>query len=139
MVDRTLLPSGEVPWHLPLPDRLQAVGLALLSQALSFEVIALMRVVVTTAHRMPELAKLADRIGWDSGVYCIATAIAGENATAEAIERASTVASTFIDLVFVPHQMRALLGDDSTRLEAEAPRRVSEAIDLLSKAGWLTE
>lgn len=137
MVDRTLPSAGDVPWHLPLHDRLHAVGLRLLSQALTFEGVALMRVVMTTAHRMPELARLTDRIGRDGGVRCIAAAIAGEDATEEAIERAATVAGKFIDLVFVPHQMRALIGDDPTTLEAEAPRKIDEAIDLLSKAGWL--
>ncbi len=137
MVDRTLLPSSDVPWHLPLHDRLHAVGIKLLSHALSFEAVALMRVVVTTAHRMPELARLTDRIGRDGGVRCVAMAIAGEDAMPEAIDRAAMVASKFIDLVFVPHQMRALIGDDLANLEAEAPRRIDDAIDLLAKAGWL--
>lgn len=137
MVDRTLTPSGEVPWHLPAQDRLRAVGNSLMYHALAPEAVALMRVVVTTAHRMPELARLVDRIGRDGGVACVARAIAGADATPDQIEQASSIAGRFIDMVFVPHQMRALIGDDRELLDAEAPRRIDDAIDLLSRAGCL--
>ena len=69
MVEETLLPSSDVPWHLPVRDRLRAVAGSLLSHALSPEAVALMRVCVTTAHRMPELARLVDRIGRDSAAW----------------------------------------------------------------------
>jgi hypothetical protein len=39
--------------------------------------------------------------------------------------------------VIVPQQMRALVGDDREQLDAAAPRRVDEAIDLLARAGLL--
>ena len=58
MVDRTLVPSTTVPWHLSVHERLRAVGHSLLDHALAPEAVALMRVVVTTAHRMPDLARL---------------------------------------------------------------------------------
>ncbi|GGE78358.1 TetR/AcrR family transcriptional regulator [Sphingomonas prati] len=136
-VERTLIPSGAVPWHLSVRDRLRAVGHSLLDHALAPEAVALMRVVVTTAHRMPDLARLVDRIGRDGGVACVARAIAGSDAPPEKIEEASRVAVRFIDMVFVPHQMRALIGDTREQLDAEAPPRIDDAIDLLSRAGWL--
>ena len=122
MVDRTLVPSGEVPWHLSLRDRLRAVGHSLLDHALAPEAVALMRVVITTAHRMPDLARLVDRISRDGGVACVAQAIAGADATPEQIEQASRVAGRFIDMVFVPHQMRALIGDSREQLNADTQR-----------------
>jgi AcrR family transcriptional regulator len=137
MVDHTLVPSGAVPWHLPVQDRLRAVGHSLLEHALTPEAVALMRVVVTTAHRMPDLARLVDRIGRDGGVACVAQAIAGADAAPDRIEQASTVAARFIDMVFVPHQMRALIGDDREQLDATASCRIDDAIDLLTRAGWL--
>lgn len=137
MVDHTLIPSGEVPWHLPVQDRLRAVGHSLLEHALAPEAVALMRVVVTTAHRMPDLARLVDRIGRDGGIACAAQALAGAAAAPDQIEQASTVAGRFIDMVFVPHQMRALIGDDREHLDAAAPRRIDDAIELLTRAGWL--
>ncbi|WP_260599736.1 TetR/AcrR family transcriptional regulator [Sphingomonas endolithica] len=139
MVDRTLVPSGDVPWHLPLKDRMRVVGHNLLSYALAPEAIALMRVVVTTAHRMPDLACLFDGIGRDGGVRCVALAMAGKDAAPEAVEHASTVAGKFIDLVFIPQQMRALIGDDQPTLAADAPRRIDEAIEMLDGAGWLAD
>jgi hypothetical protein len=49
------------------------------------------------------------------------------------------LAARFLDLAFVPHQMRALLGDDTAKLEAQAGSRVEGAIELLSRGGWLDE
>lgn len=137
MVDHTLVPSGVVPWHLSVQDRLRAVGHSLLEHALTPEAVALMRVVVTTAHRMPDLAQLVDRIGRDGGVTCVAQAIAGADAAPHQIAQASDVAGWFIDMVFVPHQMRALIGDDRAQLNATAARRIDDAIDLFTRAGWL--
>ena len=137
MVDRTLAPSGEVPWHLPVGERLRVVAHNLLEHALAPEMVALMRVCVTTAHRMPDLASLADRIGRDGGVMHVATAIAGAEASPDGITQATAVAERFIDLVFVPHQMRALIGDSPEQLKAEAPWRIKDAIELLACAGLL--
>lgn len=50
---------------------------------------------------------------------------------------ASDVANKFIDMVFVPQQMRALIGDDREHLEQEASRRIDNAIELFSCAGLL--
>ncbi|WP_242183026.1 TetR/AcrR family transcriptional regulator [Sphingomonas sp. CARO-RG-8B-R24-01] len=137
MVDHTLVPSGAVPWDLSVQDRLRAVGHSLLEHALTPEAVALMRVVVTTAHRMPDLARLVDRIGRDGGIACVAQAIAGVDAAPDRVAQASDVAGRFIDMVFVPHQMRALIGDDRAQLDATASRRIDDAIDLLTRAGWL--
>lgn len=137
MVDRTLVPSAEVPWHLPVRERLRVVGHSLLAHALMSEAVALMRVVVTTAHRMPDIARLVDRIGRDSGVASVARAIAGPEAAPDRMQHASGIADRFIDLVFVPQQMRALIGDDREQLDAEAPRRIDDAIYLLDRAGLL--
>ncbi|WP_242139400.1 TetR/AcrR family transcriptional regulator [Sphingomonas sp. TREG-RG-20F-R18-01] len=137
MVDHTLVPSGAVPWDLSVQDRLRAVGHSLLEHALTPEAVALMRVVVTTAHRMPDLARLVDRIGRDGGIACVAQAIAGADAAPDRVAEASDVAGRFIDMVFVPHQMRALIGDDRAQLDATAVRRIDDAIELLTRAGWL--
>ncbi|WNG20429.1 TetR/AcrR family transcriptional regulator [Cystobacter fuscus] len=137
-VESTFAAPKDLPAGLTLRERLRAVGHGLLVHALQPEVIALMRVVMTTAHRLPELARLTDRMARDRGVRFVAEAIAGPSAgTAEAIARASPVAARFIDLVLVPHQMRALLGDDLGELAKKADPSIDEAIDLLSLGGWL--
>jgi AcrR family transcriptional regulator len=137
MVDRTLVPSAQLPWDLPVQDRLRAVGHSLLDHALAPDAVALMRVVVTTAHRMPDLARLVDGIGRDGGVACVAQAIAGADAAPDSLAQASRAAGRFIDMVFVPHQMRALLGDSREQLNADASGRIDDAITLLARAGWL--
>lgn len=135
-VERTLAPAADVSADLPLHARLQAVGRSILTHALAPDVVALMRVVLSTAHRMPDLARLADRIGRDRAVQRVAATIARAG-TADEIERALPVAAKFIDLVFVPNQMRALLGDDPGDLANAAARSVDEAIEMLAKGGWL--
>lgn len=137
-VERSLAPAADIPIDLPLEARLQIVGRSILTHALQPKVVALMRVVLATAHRMPELARMADQIGRDSAVRRVATTIAGGAANREGeVDRALPVANKFIDLVFVPSQMRALLGDDPAELARDATRRVDEAVDLLAKGGWL--
>ncbi|KTF69377.1 TetR/AcrR family transcriptional regulator [Sphingomonas sp. HT-1] len=137
MVEHTLVPAAEVPWHLPVADRLRAVGSSLLVHALTPEAVALMRVVVTTAHRMPELARMVDRIGREGGIACVARALAGNNPSPADGAHAREVAERFIDMVFIVHQMRALIGDAPAQLDAAASRRIDDAVDLLERAGLL--
>jgi AcrR family transcriptional regulator len=127
--------APDSPNAMPVRDRLRAVGLHLLQQALTEESVALLRVCLTTAQRLPELSRMVDQSGRDSGVASIVAALAGP--AQDQIVAATAVAQRFIDLVIVPQQMRALVGDDRAQLDAAAPRRVDEAIDLLARAGML--
>jgi AcrR family transcriptional regulator len=120
---------------MSIRERLRAVGLHLLQQALTEESVALLRVCLTTAQRLPELSRMVDQSGRDSGVASIVAALAGPAKRRAAA--ATAVAQRFIDLVIVPQQMRALVGDDREQLDAAAPRRVDEAIDLLARSGLL--
>tara|TARA_R110002124_G_scaffold9547_3_gene48918 strand:- start:8124 stop:8804 length:681 start_codon:yes stop_codon:yes gene_type:complete len=129
-----------VPPALPVSQRLARVGSIVLGHALQPNVVALMRVVITTAYRFPELANLTNAIGRDRGIALAARAIAGEQAgTADALDRALPAATKFIDIIFVPFQMRALLGEDLAALAAESPRAVDEAVALLAAGGWLED
>jgi len=127
--------APDVPNAMPVRDRLRAVGLHLLQQALMEESVALLRVCLTTAQRLPELSRLVDQSGRDSGVASIVAALAGP--AQDQAAAATAIAQRFIDLVIVPQQMRALVGDDREQLDAAAPRQVDEAIDLLARAGLL--
>ena len=137
MVDMTLVPSADVPSHLPVEERLRETGHRLLEHALVPDAVALMRVCMSIAPRMPGLARLIDRIGREGGIGQIARAIAGGVATPEQVTQARPAAEQFIDMVLVPHQMRALIGDDRELLRETAPRRVNDAIALLRNAGKL--
>ena len=130
--------GAPIPVDLAVTERLRIVGNVILSHSLQPRVVALMRVVITTAYRLPELAKLTNAIGSDRGIDLAAQAIAGDQAaTADALERALPTATKFIEMVFVPFQMRAIMGDDLTALLAEAPTAIEDAVALLSAGGWL--
>lgn len=136
--DRLPTPTADVPKDIPLPARLQAVGHRMMTDALRPEVVALMRVLLSTAHRMPHLAHLVDRLGRENAVQQVAATIAGV-AMDSVVEmnRALVVAKIFVDFTLVPLQMRALLGDDAVELAAETDRKICDIIDLLAKGGML--
>ena len=136
-VERTLAPAADLPLDLPLHARLQAVGRSILVHSLQPDVVALMRALLATAHRMPELARMADQIGRERAIQHVAASIVGNAAGSENAARALLVANKFIELVFVPAQMRALVGDDPEELALAAERRLDDSIDLLTKGGWL--
>lgn len=136
-VERTLAPAADLPLDLPLHGRLQAVGRSILAHALQPDVVALMRAVVATAHRMPELARLADEIGRNHAIQRVAATIVGKAVSRKDTACAFRVANKFIELVFVPAQMRALVGGDPEGMALAAVRRLDDSIDLLTKGGWL--
>ena len=137
-VERTLEPVAPDLPDLPLQARLAAVGRSIVRHTLQPDVIALMRVVLSTAHRMPELARLADQYGRDRAVQRVVATIAGSVASAAGeSDHALHVANKFIELAFVPTQMRALLGDDAGKVMLEADRRIDETVELMTKGGWL--
>ena len=137
MVERTLTPTATIAAELPLVERLRAVGLEILHQALRPDALEMMRLVIATANRFPELAQLADKIGWEAGVDRVAGIIAAKGQTAHARAQAGPVAAWFISLTFAPQQMRALLGDSQSALQASAATRVDQAVSMLEKSGWL--
>jgi len=136
-LERAAPPAPDLPSAMPLQERLRAVGLHLLQQAVMEESVALLRVCLTTAQRLPELSRMVDQSGRDSGVASIVAALAGPAPSSDGVAAATAIAQRFIDLTIVPQQMRALVGDDREQLDAAAPRRVDEAIDLLARAGLL--
>jgi len=137
-VDSALAPASRVPTGQPLRERLIAVGISILEHSLQPNAVALMRVIIAEAPRMPELAQHVDRIGWEAGVRRVAEAIAARHPSDPAtLAEAWPAAARFIELVFVPHQMRALLGDSDASLKAGARGRIEIAIDTLSAAGLL--
>jgi len=132
-VEHVLARTDPVPADLTLRERLIAVGVGIIEQSLTPDVVALMRVVVAEATRFPEIACHANNIGYEAGVRRVAEVIAARTSLSDdAIERATIPAARFIDLVFLPHQMRALLGENLDTLRRTAPRQIEEAIAILS-------
>lgn len=127
-----------VPTDCGVGERLRIAGKLILEHALQEQVVALMRVVISAGYHLPQLAGSANAIGRARGLEIAAAAIAGEQAALpDAMARALPAAAKFIDLAFVPLQMRAVLGVDLDSLRAEAPKAVEEAVQLLLAGGLL--
>lgn len=139
-VERTLPPLLELSVDFPLQKRLEVVGLSILTNALQPEVVALMRVVLSIAHRMPDLARQADQISRNRDLERVAlTIIARSTPIADEMDRAMLVAGEFLDIALAPLQIRALLGEDLDKLAGGVNRRIIKTVCLLAKGGRLDE
>jgi AcrR family transcriptional regulator len=137
-VDEALVPAADVPADLPLRERLTRAGRAVITEAMAPVPLALMRLFIAEAPRQRDLIREADALGRRAGIRRIAEAIAGPaKVDPAAVARAEPAAARFIDLAFVPHQMRALLGDEAADLEVGLEDRISVAIDALEAAGLI--
>lgn len=138
IADRRLAHSADDTVNRPLAERLQLVGVDILNQALEPDALAMTRLLITTATRSPELAQLADQIGWNQSVERVAQVISARAGKHE-LARAKAAAAWFLSLTLAPHQMRALLGESRHSLRKSALARVDEAVKMLSRSGWLDE
>lgn len=128
-----LVPAETIP-ALPLEGRLRHVGQGILEHALQPETLAMMRLVIATSSRTPLLAAEVNRIGWEGGFTRVRSAIlAGPDQPTDP----DALAVQFIDLVFAPHQLRALLGGDREQLVQTIPERVEWGLKLVQAAGLL--
>lgn len=131
-------PPKAVPSNLAITERLRIVGNDIIIHALQAHIVALTRAVIATAYRMPELSKLMDSIGRDRGIQLAAEAIAGaQSGSRDAVIGAMPAAAKFIEIAYVPLQMRALLGDNLTDLAAKTSQSVEDAVELITAGGWL--
>lgn len=137
-VARTAGPAEREPVADAVRERLHAVGEGLLVYGLQSDVVAMMRAVITTAHRTPQLARFANDIGRRHCVHRVAVAIAGHAANdPDAVAQALGVAGRFVDMVVAPYQMRALMGEATADILDDARRGLAESIAMLAAGGWL--
>jgi AcrR family transcriptional regulator len=130
----TLPAVAETHPDLRLEERLRMAGRQMLDHALRPETLAMMRLVVATADRFPDLAVEASRIGWEGGRSSVRNAIlSGPDRPADVDD----VVEQFIDLVFAPHQLRALLGESREKLLDGVSSRVDHAMVVLTATGAL--
>lgn len=82
-----------------------------------------------------EMAAEVNRIGWEGGFSRARAAIlAGPDQPADA----DALAYQFIGVVFVPHQLRSLLGEAQPGLVQAIPERVESGLKLVRAAGLLS-
>ena len=140
VIDRMLARSfaqDKVAPETPLHERLAAVGMRVLADALYPDALALLRLLVAELPRFGDANVRADQLFWQAGVRRVATAIALR--APDAADHAVGPAEQFIELVLAPALMRALLGEPVAPLLAAAPPRIDAAIAMLAASGALKE
>lgn len=127
--------QDDVAAEQPLRERLAAVGLRVLTDALHPDAVALLRLVVAELPRFSEGGVRAGQLVWRPGVRRVATAITLRDPSR--IDAAIATAEQFIDLTVMPAVMRAMLGESAEQLLAAGRDRIANAIELLSATGAL--
>lgn len=114
----------------PLNERLAAVGMQVVEDALHPDSLALLRLLVAELPRIGDIGVQADQMFWQAGVERIASVIAlgGSGADTDAV----APARHFVDMVLAPILMRVLLGEAVAPLLDRAPKRIAAAIILLN-------
>lgn len=138
VVDNMLARSfaqDDVAVETPLRDRLAAVGMRVLTDALHPDAVALLRLVVAELPRFANGGLRADQLVWRAGVRRVATAI--ELSQPERVDDAIGAAEYFIDVAVMPAVMRAMLGEPTEQLLASAPKRIYDAVVALAANGRL--
>jgi len=133
VIDQMLARSyaqDKVAPETPLHERLAAVGMRVLADALYPDALALLRLLVAE----PRVAD-ADQLFWQAGVRRAAAVIALRDPAQ--LDQAMGPAEQFIELVLAPPLMRALLGEAAAPLLAAAPSRIAAAIAMLQANGAL--
>jgi AcrR family transcriptional regulator len=127
--------QDKVPAETPLHERMAAVGMRVLADALYPDALALLRLLVAELPRIADASVRADQMFWQAGVRRIARVIALRDP--EAAGKAIGPAEQFSELVLAPALMRALLGEPVAPLLAAAPPRIEAAIAMLAASGAL--
>ena len=138
VVDNMLARSfaqDDVAVETPLRDRLAAVGMRVLTDALHPDAVALLRLVVAELPRFANGGLRADQLVWRAGVRRVATAI--ELSQPERVDDSIGAAEYFIDVAVMPAVMRAMLGEPTEQLLASAPKRIYDAVVALAANGRL--
>ena len=118
-----------------IEQRLEAMASVILERVLSPDSIGLMRAVLAEARRFPDLAISVRRQARDLGIESVAhlldeVAQSGQMGAwpAFAPDHLSDTARRFMDVIVLPMAMRALFGEDLTRLRTEIGPHVRHAV-----------
>jgi AcrR family transcriptional regulator len=127
--------EGHVPAGSTLDERLASLGAAIVQWVLAGDIVAVMRLGISEARRLPDLAinvHLAARRRGDEIVGKLLAETAQSDALgalpAFAPERLATTTRFFIDLVVWPILARALFGEKLKDLQAEVEPDVARSV-----------
>ncbi len=139
VIDRLLTGSpaqDTVAEDRSLDERLAAVGMQVVEDALAPDALALLRLLVSELPRLGDGAR-ADKLFWQSGVRRVARVIALHEPGAATMAMAMNAADQFIDTVLAPLLLRAMLGEPVAAIVAGAPARIAAGIAMLRATGAL--
>jgi AcrR family transcriptional regulator len=127
--------EGHVPTGSTLDERLTSLGAAIVYWVLAGDIVAVMRVGISEARRLPDLAinvhLTARRRGEEIVGKLLAEAAQSEahgGVPAFAPERLATTTRFFLDLVVWPILVRALFGEKLKDLRAEVEADVARSV-----------
>lgn len=127
--------SNNVPAGATIDERLANVGTTILDWLLTGNTVDLMRVSISEARRLPDLASGVHRMARQRGEEVVGRLL-GEAAQSDALgalpafapERLATTARFFIDLVVFPMLVRALFGEKPEALHQEIAPHVAQRV-----------
>jgi AcrR family transcriptional regulator len=118
----------------PPGDRLAQTAISLLDRMMTFESVSLTRLVIGEAPRFPALARLVDEFGRRRAIDFVWRAMTADHEVGSLPNRRTrkppdkVAARLFLDQLFAPLMLRALIGEDLNALRGEIPLRVSDAV-----------
>ncbi len=116
-------------------DLLSDILLVLLDRMTTVETVSLTRLVIGELLRFPSLARLVDEFGRQQAIDIVWRSLKSDqkfNAPSAGAKRAppeKARARLFLDQLFAPLMLRALLGEDLNALRSEIPQRVLDAVE----------
>jgi len=125
--------DGQVPVGSTLDERLVSLASTVLNWALAGDTINLMRLGISEARQLPDLAIKTHRMARQRGEEVVAKLLA-EAAQSDrplpafAPEQLATTTKFFMDLVVLPMIVRALFGEKLNTLRAEIAPYVSRSV-----------
>jgi AcrR family transcriptional regulator len=127
-------------------ERLEHFALIMLTTSLERRVVALLRIIIAEAPRFPALARAADESARRKGSIVVARILkeAAENGELPALRGTSRhallqTAEFYLNLAFLPLEMRALVGEDIKTLKAQSAQHVSFATRFFLKGCGLPD
>jgi AcrR family transcriptional regulator len=127
--------GSSVPAGPTIDDRLAELGATILHWALTGDTVDLMRVGISEARRLPDLAINVHRMARQRGEETVGRLLseAAQSDTlgslaAFAPERLATTTRFFMDVVVLPIVIRGLFGENLESLRAESPPHVARSV-----------
>lgn len=127
--------EGHIPTGQRIDERLADVGTTVLHWALAGDTVDLMRVAISEARRLPDLASSVERMVHERAAETVAPLLA-EVARSDALatvpafapRQLATTTKLFMDLVCLPIIIRALFGEKLKPLRAELGPHVARSV-----------